>query len=174
MWPGQLLFNSLRPGQNGRHFPDDIFKWIFLNENKLISINISLKFVRKGLINNIPALVLIMALRRPGDKPLSEPMLVISLTHICVTRPQWVNGRQHQFCSHVAHQAKFIFKKLSSPAPSTVKIMNTNLDMCFTKFLCCLWIWLYWSDGIVQNGWPRSGEILLPCVGQSIGPCKMK
>ena len=48
-------------------------------------------FIPKGLINNIPALVLIMAWRRPGDKPLSEPMLVRSLTHICVTRPQWVN-----------------------------------------------------------------------------------
>ena len=31
-----------------------------------------------------------MAWRRPGDKPLSEPMMVSSLTHICVTRPQWV------------------------------------------------------------------------------------
>ena len=30
---------------NGRHFPDDIFKCIFLNENVLISIKISLKFV---------------------------------------------------------------------------------------------------------------------------------
>ena len=28
---------------------------------------------------------------RPGDKPLSEPMMVSLLTHICVTRPQWVN-----------------------------------------------------------------------------------
>ena len=42
---------------NGHHFPDDIFKWIFLNENVWISINISLKFVLKGPINNIPALV---------------------------------------------------------------------------------------------------------------------
>ena len=85
--------NTLRPRQNGRRFPDDIFKCIFLNENARISINISLKFVRKSPINNIPALVLIMAWRRPGDKPLSEPMLVISLTHICVTRPQWVKFR---------------------------------------------------------------------------------
>ena len=43
-------------------------------------------------MNNIPALVQIMAWRRPGDKPLSEPMMVSLLTHICVTRPQWVNG----------------------------------------------------------------------------------
>ena len=83
--------NTLRPRPNGRHFPDDIFKCIFLNENVWILINISLKFVPKGLINNIPALVQIMAWRRPGDKPLSEPMLVRLLTHICVTRPQWVN-----------------------------------------------------------------------------------
>ena len=32
-----------------------------------------------------------MAWRRPGDKPLSEPMLVSLLKHIYVTRPQWVN-----------------------------------------------------------------------------------
>ena len=57
-------------------FPDDIFKRIFLNENVWILIKISLKFVPKGLINNIPALVQIMAWRRPGDKPLFEPMMV--------------------------------------------------------------------------------------------------
>ena len=27
------MFNTLRPRQNGRHFPDDIFKCIFLYEN---------------------------------------------------------------------------------------------------------------------------------------------
>ena len=42
---------------NDRHFPDDIFKCIFLNEIVFISIKISLKFVPKGQINNIPALV---------------------------------------------------------------------------------------------------------------------
>ena len=83
--------NTLRPGQNGRHFADDTFKRIFLNESVRISIKISLKFVPKGPINNIPALVQIMAWRRPGDKPLSETMLVSLPTHICVTRPQWVN-----------------------------------------------------------------------------------
>ena len=83
--------NTLRPRQNWRHFADDTFKRIFMNENVKISINISLKFVPKGLINNILALVLIMAWRRPGDKPLSEPMMVNLPTHICVIRPQWVN-----------------------------------------------------------------------------------
>ena len=32
----------------------------------------------------------IMAWRRPGDKPLSEPIMVNLPTHICVTQPQWV------------------------------------------------------------------------------------
>ena len=84
--------NTLRPRQNGRHFADDTFKRIFLNENIIISTKNSLKFVPTGLINNIPALVLIMAWRRPGDKPLSEPMMDNLPTHLCVTRPQWVNS----------------------------------------------------------------------------------
>ena len=82
--------NTLRPRQNRRHFPDDIFKRNFFYEKLWISIKISLKFVPNGLINNIPALVQIMAWRRTGDKPLSEPMMASLLEHICVTRPQWV------------------------------------------------------------------------------------
>ena len=83
--------NTLRPRQNGRRFADDTFKCIFLNENVRISIKISLKFVPKVPINNILIMVQIMAWRRSGDKPLCEPMMVSLLTHICVTRPQWVN-----------------------------------------------------------------------------------
>ena len=45
-----------------------------------------------GPNNNIPALVQIMAWRRPGDEPLSEPMMVNSLTHVCVPRHLWVNS----------------------------------------------------------------------------------
>ena len=85
-----MFVNTLRPRQNGCQFPD-IFKCIFLNENIYMSINTSLKFVPKGPINIIPALVQIMAWCRTGDKPLSEPMMVCLLTHICVTRPEWVN-----------------------------------------------------------------------------------
>ena len=85
------LINTLRPRWDGRHFPDDNFKSTFLNEDVWILIKISLNFVSKGQISNIPALVQIMAWRRSGDKPLSEPMMVSLLTHLCVTRPQWVN-----------------------------------------------------------------------------------
>ena len=88
-----LLFNILGLRQNGRHFPDNIFKCIFLTENVRISIKISQKFVPRFRINNIPALVQIMAWRRPGNKPLSGPMMVSLLMHICITWPQWVNYR---------------------------------------------------------------------------------
>ena len=86
------LNTTLRPKRNEQHFADDIFKRIFFNENIWISIKISLKFVPKGPINNISALVQIMAWRRSGGKPLSEPMMVSLPTHICVTRLQWVNN----------------------------------------------------------------------------------
>ena len=94
-FPGVMLgsaFNTLRPRQNELHFAGDIFKCIFLNENVWIPVKISLKYVPKGPINNIPALVRIMAWRRSGDKPLSEPMMVSLPTHICVARPQWVKS----------------------------------------------------------------------------------
>ena len=71
------------PPFSRRHF--------FLNENVQIFIKISLNFVPKGPIKNIPALIQIIAWRRPGDKPLSESMMGSLLTRICVTRPQWVN-----------------------------------------------------------------------------------
>ena len=99
-----IALNSLRPRQNGRHISDDIFKCIFLTENVWIPIIISLKFVPKGPISNIPALVQIMAWRRPGDKPLSEPMMVRFLTHICVTRPQWVKW----FRSYLTHRSQYV------------------------------------------------------------------
>ena len=85
-------FNTLRPRQNGRHFADDTFKRIFIESNVRNSINISLKFVPKGRIHNITSLVRIMAWCRPGDKPLSEHMLVRLPTQICVTGPQWVKA----------------------------------------------------------------------------------
>ena len=88
--PGAHLIKTLWPWQNARHFADDIFKCIFLNEIVWILLQISLKFVPKVRINSNPALVWIMAWRWSGNKPLSEPVVVSLLTHICVTRPQWV------------------------------------------------------------------------------------
>ena len=112
----KFLFNTLRPRQNGRLFADDTLKRIFLNENIRIAIKISLKFVPTGPINNNPALVLIMTSRWPGDKPLSEPMLVRLLTHLCVTWPQWVNNFLYLFRLHWIFHKESPFAYKSSVA----------------------------------------------------------
>ena len=70
-----MSYRFLRPKQNGRHFPYDVFQWIFLNQNAWISIKISLKYFPKGPVNNIPALVQIIAWRPPDDKPLFVTMM---------------------------------------------------------------------------------------------------
>ena len=70
----QRMLNTLRLRQNELHIPDDIFKRIFLNDKMYISIQISLKLAYKGLINNIAALVQIMAWCRPGTNPSSKSM----------------------------------------------------------------------------------------------------
>ena len=100
-------FNTLRPRQNGRRIADDVFKCIFLNEN--VWIKISLKFISKVPVNNIPALVRVMAWRRSGDKSLSEPMMVRLPTHICVTRPQWVNCNKDVFLILLGADVLFVY-----------------------------------------------------------------
>ena len=93
LWPFSLGLNVLTHW--GRDKMAAIFQTTFSNAlfEWKYRIKISLKFVPKGPIDNIPALVQIMAWRRPGDKPLSEPMMVSLLTHICVPRPQWVKNK---------------------------------------------------------------------------------
>ena len=88
--PGALccVLNTMGPRQNDYHFTDSPFKCMFLNGDNYISIIISLKFVPKGPINHITALVQIMAWRLPGAKRFSEPVVVRLSTYICVTRLQ--------------------------------------------------------------------------------------
>ena len=52
----ECVINSLSPRRNRRHFADDSSNCIFVNGHVLISIEISLAFIPKGPINNIPAL----------------------------------------------------------------------------------------------------------------------
>ena len=90
--PGYI--NILRLRQNERHFQVHFF----LNEKVWIPMKISLKFVFKGPINNITALVQTMAWHRTGNKPLSEPIMVSLQMHICITWPQWVKlGKSWHF-----------------------------------------------------------------------------
>ena len=128
-------------GWNSRNLPDDIFKCIFLNEKVWIPIKISLKFVTRGAINNIPALLQIMAWRREGDKPLSEPMMVSLPTHIYVTRPQWVKFTL-MWSSPVSH---FIPKRFFVVANS--QIHHIKLIKLFVAHLIKYYIIMTSSNG---------------------------
>ena len=145
-----IKINTLRPRQNGRHFPDDIFKWIFLNENVWISINISLKFVPKGPINNNPT----FAWGRPGDKPFSEPMMARLSTHICVNRPQSVKITNMYVCLFVYICICCVYSQLnqtvvnfsynhdSQTHPQTIKCIaqshNSRAHLCIICVYMCL------------------------------------
>ena len=174
-WHGKE-FNILRPRQNGRHFPDDTFKWIFLNENVWISLNISLKFVPRGSINNIPTLVQVMAWRRPGDKPLSEPMMVRLPTHQCVTRPQWVKSFV-EYATDVYMITNYIWglwcQKHISPAGMSncipqysvgcnylslpeIPASGTEVHICRNQ---CQWIRWGWGGGGGGGGWGGVGGV---------------
>ena len=151
-------FNILGPRQNGRHFADDIFKYIFVNENVWISIKISLNFVPTGPINNIPALVQIMAWRRPGDKPLSEAMMVNLLTHICVIRPQWVKKlpcyKGNPFCGDIKFVPAwllFLWQCLITDCKFDWTKHHGNIVADFKQLskwsLCYISLWVLWVGG---------------------------
>ena len=120
--------NTLRPRQNGRRFTDDIFECIFLNENVWIPITISLKFVPKCRINTIPAMI--MAWRRPGDKPLSEPMMVSLPTYICVTRPKWLKypSRNEILSDNIRH--------VCDPRMSCISSKSYYILPCYISARC--------------------------------------
>ena len=74
----EIRFNTIRPRQKGRHFPNDIFKFIYFNQNRCISIKTSLnslKIIGMCLIDNKAGLFQVMAWRPTGDKPLTETMM---------------------------------------------------------------------------------------------------
>ena len=58
---GSSPVNSSPLNENGCKFADNIFKCIFMNKKFCISIQISMKFVAKGLIDNKSTLVQVMA-----------------------------------------------------------------------------------------------------------------
>ena len=92
---GQRLWDmwSLTLTLRGRNQMDTILQTkvsSFLNEND----EFRLKFRWSGPINIIRALVQIMAWCRPGDKPLSDPMMIRLAMHISVTRLLWLNSNK--------------------------------------------------------------------------------
>ena len=115
------LINILRLRQNAHHFPDDIFKWIFF-------------FFFQ--INNIPALVQIMAYRQSGDKLLSELMML--------NRHQTILHNFFNFSSIERYHACHIFCK---------QISNEQKSQICEK--CVIWKQIHekW-ESVITESWP--------------------
>ena len=86
-----LLVNTLRQWQNGRHFVNDIFKCIFLNRNVWIPIEISLKFNPGVQLTIFQHWFSQWLGNRCQSHCLNQWWLPSLPTHICFTRPLWVN-----------------------------------------------------------------------------------
>ena len=98
-----------------------------------------------------------MAWRRPGDKPLSEPMMVSLPMHICVTRPQCVNKLPPPTIKPYGDFMKFY-----------VNYFEANfMDWCqgISYIIALIWMSLDLSDDkatsyYLRHCWPKS---LSPC-----------
>ena len=100
------------------------------------TLKISLMFVR---INNVPALVQIMAWHQSGNKPLSRPMMVSLLMHMCVTWPQWDKKKmavslQHNFSPNPSQQTSLT----NVGAPSGLSQTSWRLQQS-AKGATCFW-----------------------------------
>ena len=134
--PGQDKIATILRWQFEMHFPESII-WIL--------IKISLRFVPRGPINNIPSLVQIMAWCWSGDKPLSEPIMFSILTYICITRPQWVKYshwhkweyRTRRPCisteKWLIHTSKILSFKLKHNSTTLCRIMTSSATKLFAK-----------------------------------------
>ena len=88
------LINTLTPRKKLSPFRKLHFQKQFFRENVWISLKISLNFVAKVPVTNIPTLVQIILWfgTGQGNKPSSGPLVVSLQMHKYVTRPRWVKG----------------------------------------------------------------------------------
>ena len=140
----QFHFNTLRPRQNGYHFPENIFKCIFLNENVWISLKVLLKYVSQDPFNNIPALVQMVAWCRPGDKPLSEPCMCHSASMIQTARSYFA-----KFLMGLAKSAFYEYLTNIHPHQNDHRFhLSWYIGMVQFHISQCL-IWQFWTANIM-------------------------
>ena len=82
-------------------------------------------------------LVQIIAWRRPGDKPLSEPMMVNLLTHIWVTRSQWVNTWRIEWGWH--HCIRYHSGIGSANERRRYFVKSSLIGWALTQYYLCVW-----------------------------------
>ena len=120
-----------------------------------------------------------MAWRRPGDKPLSEKMMVSLLTHICFNRPQWVKSLATYFLQELPDnklQMMVVFTysfHVLRPVQNGQYSADNNFKSRIKYFyLSSFWFHFHWclSVQVTKN---KSGLNLLMAWWRT-GPYKMK
>ena len=132
--------NSSPPGQNGRHFADDVCRCIFVNEKFCILIKISLKFVAKGQIDN------------------NQVSVIISLDNgLAPNRRQaiiWTNAEPVHWC---------IYASLGGDELKRISIEYIPWNMCTTCVLLCYDYYDIISSQqipMIHLPWPSSSGLL--------------
>ena len=133
-----------------------IFKCIFLNENARIPIIIHWSF----LIENKPAVVQIMACRRPGDKPLSEPMKISSQTNKG-TRGKMVLLRKNW--SHVKNIRPIIIIFGRSFETMTILVFDHEMQAYIIIFLRYSETTIIWNWTILPRPWGKRAHPVPYC-----------
>ena len=101
--------NSLRAWQDGRHFPDVIFKDVLFNEIVKGSINDSLKFVPKGPFDNIPAMVQIMAWRHHITQKLPKFLVQQDQREMIMSKTIKVGNNEYKILLQIIDYKMHIF-----------------------------------------------------------------
>ena len=145
-----ISFDTFRPSQNSHHFTNDIF----LNENVWISLKISLKFLPKVQIINIPALVQIMAwhqavyCRKYASLSLNE-LKAISLHSQIIT--YWCNV-------YVANRHHKNFSCFTRPKMHFQQLFKKCKHDYIKKFYWSSYIF-YWSSNFFIGRGPRISKL---------------
>ena len=135
--------NTLRPRQNGCHYPDKIFKCAFLNENGWISIWISLNFVPKVQIDNIPSIG-----SYNGLVPKRHQWCPILLVHI------WTNDVLFYWCIYASQGLNEL-----KGSWSIHNMCYPIIDLVMTSNICC-YGWFY----CVHRDIDVAVEVLVLCI----------
>ena len=92
-WENNIFILTLSP--DSTHKIKDLYEFhqvsMIFHGTSIVQLSLLVLYNYTSIIEAESTQTQIMAWRQPGDKPLSEPLMVNLLTHICVTRPQWVN-----------------------------------------------------------------------------------
>ena len=120
----------------------------------------------QGPFNNIPALLQIMSWWWPGDKPLSESMMVSLLTHICIIQPQWIKIKA--WIINYIHSFVWDIYNSLAKLPLTLTHWGRVTHICVDKLT------IIGSDSGLSPGrrqaiiWTNAGILLIRHLGTNI------